>query len=61
MWEKIMNEDLFEIQGELAKFSGILQKRYGEVEKEEANNWPNRQILIRTGNDMGYNDPEPTA
>ena len=56
-----MNEDLFEIQGELAKFSGILQKRYGEVEKEEANNWPNRQILIRTGNDMGYNDPEPTA
>ncbi len=56
-----MDEDLFEIQGELAKFTGILQKRYGEVKKEEANNWPNRRDSHWTGNYMAYNDSEPTA
>ena len=34
-WEKITDEDLVEIQGDMVKFSTVLQKRYGELQKEE--------------------------
>jgi len=60
-WEKITDEDLLEIQGDLAKFSGILQKRYGEKQKEEVTTWANRRYSHWTGNYIGYKDPEPTA
>ncbi|HSN04171.1 MAG TPA: hypothetical protein VLS44_04265 [Nitrospira sp.] len=60
-WEKITDEDLLEIQGDLAKFSGVIQKRYGEVQKEEVNTWANRRYSHWTGNYLGYKDPAPTA
>ena len=34
-WEKITDEDTVEIQGDMVKFSTVLQKRYGELRKEE--------------------------
>ncbi len=34
-WAKITMEDLDEIQGDLAKFGSVLQRRYGELHKEE--------------------------
>ena len=57
-WEKITEEDLLEIQGDLAKFGGVLQKRYGEVKKGEVSTWANRRYSHWTGNYVGYKDPE---
>jgi hypothetical protein len=60
-WEKITEEDLGEIQGDLAKFGTVLQKRYGELQKEEVNTWANRRYSHWTGNYLGYKDAEPAA
>jgi len=60
-WEKITEEDLGEIQGDLAKFSSVLQKRYGEVQKEEVNIWANRRYSHWTGNYIGYKDAKPVS
>jgi uncharacterized protein YjbJ (UPF0337 family) len=60
-WEKITEEDLGEIQGDLAKFGTVLQKRYGELQKEEVNTWANRRYSHWTGNYLGYKDAEPVA
>jgi len=60
-WEKITEDDLLEIQGDLAKFSTVLQKRYGELQKEEVNTWANRRYSHWTGNYVGYKDPEPAS
>jgi hypothetical protein len=60
-WEKITEEDLGEIQGDLAKFGMVLQKRYGELQKEEVNIWANRRYSHWTGNYVGYKDAEPAA
>jgi len=57
-WEKITEEDLVEIQGDLAKFGGVLQKRYGEVKKEEVSTWANRRYSHWTGNYVGYRDAD---
>jgi uncharacterized protein YjbJ (UPF0337 family) len=60
-WEKIAEEDLTEIQGDLAKFGSVLQKRYGESRKEEVSTWANRRYSHWTGNYVGYKDAEPGA
>jgi len=60
-WEKITEEDLGEIQGDLATFGTVLQKRYGELQKEEVNTWANRRYSHWTGNYLGYKDAEPAA
>ena len=60
-WYKITEEDLVEIQGDLAKFGGVLQKRYGEMQKEEVNTWANRRYSHWTGNYIGYKDPAPAS
>lgn len=60
-WEKITEEDLGEIQGNLAKFGTVLQKRYGELQKEEVSTWANRRYSHWTGNYVGYKDAEPAA
>lgn len=60
-WEKITDEDLIEIQGDLAKFSSVLQKRYGGVQKEDVNTWANRRYSHWTGNYVGYKDPAPAS
>ena len=59
-WEKITEEDLMEIKGELAAFANVLQKRYG-VQKDEVTTWVNRRYSHWTGNYVGYKDPEPKA
>jgi len=58
-WEKVTMEDLDEIQGDLAKFSSVLQRRYGELHKEEVRIWANRRYSTWTGNYAGYEDAEP--
>jgi len=60
-WAKITTEDLVEIQGNLATFGSVIQKRYGELQKEEVRTWANRRYAHWTGNYMGYQDPKPTA
>lgn len=57
-WEKITVEDLVEIQGDLAKFGTVIQKRYGELQKEDVTTWANRRYSHWTGNYAGYKDPE---
>jgi hypothetical protein len=48
-WDKITKEDLVEIQGDLGKFGLVIQKRYGELEKEHVSTWADNrlQILVR--------------
>jgi len=60
-WEKITEEDLLEIQGDLAKFGGVLQKRYGDAQKQEVNTWANRRYSHWTGNYLGYKDVEKVS
>jgi hypothetical protein len=55
-WEKITEEDLVEIKGELATFMKVLEKRYG-AQKDEVNTWVNRRYSHWTGNYVGYKDP----
>jgi hypothetical protein len=58
-WEKVTMEDLDEIQGDLAKFGSVLQRRYGELHKEEVTVWANRRYSHWTGNYVGYEDAGP--
>jgi hypothetical protein len=60
-WKKITDQDLLEIQGNLATFGSILQKRYGEVQKDEVTTWANRRYAHWTGNYAGYQDATPTS
>jgi hypothetical protein len=57
-WEKVTMEDLDEIQGDLAKFGSVLQRRYGALQKEEVSIWANRRYSHWTGNYAGYEDAE---
>jgi uncharacterized protein YjbJ (UPF0337 family) len=60
-WEKITDEDLREIGGDLAKFGSVLQRRYGELQKEEVATWANRRYSHWTGNYAGYKDAESAS
>ena len=60
-WDKITDRDLFDIQGDLTKFSAVLQQRYGELHKEEVATWANRRYSHWTGNYAGYKDPQPAS
>jgi len=60
-WDKITDEDLTEIHGNWARFGVVLQKRYGELQKEEVTTWANRRYSHWTGNYIGYKDPVPGA
>jgi conjugal transfer/entry exclusion protein len=57
-WERVTVEDLNEIQGDLAKFGSVLQRRYGELYKEDVNTWANRRYSHWAGNYAGYEDAE---
>jgi hypothetical protein len=57
-WEKITDTDLGEIQGNLAMFTDIVQKRYGDGHKSEVSIWTDRRYSHWTGNYLGYKDPE---
>ena len=58
-WDKITEEDLVEIRGGLDRFDLVLQKRYGESQKDEVSTWANRRYSHWTGNYVGYKDPAP--
>lgn len=58
-WDKITEEDLVEIRGGLDRFELVLQKRYGESQKNEVSTWANRRYSHWTGNYVGYKDSEP--
>lgn len=60
-WDKITDEDLFDIRGDLTKFNEVLQKRYGELHKEAVATWANRRYSHWTGNYTGYQDPQPAS
>ena len=60
-WDKITEEDLTAIHGNWAQFGIILQKRYGELQKEDVVTWANRRYSHWTGNYMGYQDPKPVS
>ncbi len=60
-WEKITEEDLVEIQGDLGKFGTVLQKRYGELQHEEVTTWANRRYSHWSGNYKGYKDVKPAS
>ena len=56
-WDKITTQDLAEIQGDLEKFGTVLQKRYGELQREDVRTWANRRYCCWTGNYTGYENP----
>jgi uncharacterized protein YjbJ (UPF0337 family) len=60
-WEKITDEDLLEIHGNWSQFGIVLQKRYGELQKEEVFTWANRRYAHWSGNYIGYKDPVPAT
>jgi hypothetical protein len=60
-WAKITMEDLNEIQGDLATFGSVLQRRYGELHKEEVTTWANRRYSHWTGNYDGSKDAKPVS
>jgi hypothetical protein len=60
-WAKITDEDLTEIQGDLARFSKVVLNRYGEAQLKEVTTWVNRRYSHWTGNYVGYKDPEQKA
>jgi len=62
-WQKITDEDLLEIEGNLATFGSVVEKRYGEAKKDEVTTWVNRRYSHWTGNYVGagYKDADPKA
>lgn len=60
-WDKITEQDLIDIQGDLDKFGAVLQKRYGELQKDEVATWANHRYSHWTGNYIGYKDAEPAS
>lgn len=60
-WDKLTDDDLVEIEGDVAKFGAVLQKRYGDAQKAEVTTWANRRYSTWTGNYVGYKDPETKA
>ena len=60
-WEKITEEDLREIDGDLATFTAVIEKRYGAAQGE-VNTWVNRRYSHWSGNyDKKYADHEKKA
>jgi hypothetical protein len=45
----------------LATFGSVIQRRYGELQKEEVRTWANRRYCHWSGNYIGYKDPEPAS
>ena len=60
-WNKITDSDIGEIEGNLATFTDIVHKRYGDANKEGMIVWANRRYSHWTGNYLGYRDPEPAS
>ena len=59
-WEQFTNEDLVQIQGDLATFNSKVDTRYSE-KKDEVKKWANRRYAHWTGWYEGYEDRKPIA
>ena len=61
-WDKLTEEDLMQIDGNLVKFHGVLDQRYGD-QKEAVSTWVNRRYSHINGDYEGYEyaplTPEP--
>lgn len=55
-WAGISNEDLSEIKGDLSTFCAVIQKRYGDLRKDEVVLWANRRYCHWSGNYLGYTE-----
>ena len=52
-WDKFTDEDLHQIDGNILKFNGVLDLRYG-AQKEAVSTWTNRRYSHVSGNYDGY-------
>lgn len=52
-WNKITNEDILQIDGDMLKFQEVLAVRYGDA-KEAVSTWANRRYSHISGNYDGY-------
>jgi uncharacterized protein YjbJ (UPF0337 family) len=59
-WAGISDEDLVEIKGDLDTFCTVLQKRYGELRKDDVVRWARRRYCHWSGNYIGYQE-EPSG
>jgi hypothetical protein len=59
-WDQITESDLGEIQGNLATFTDIIHKRYGE-RKDEVRQWAESRRAHWSGDYIGYKDPQPAS
>lgn len=55
-WTDLSDEDLVEIKGDLTVFGTILQKRYGELRKDDVMIWARRRYCHWSGNYIGYQE-----
>lgn len=60
-WDQITESDLLAIDGDLAKFSSVVETRYGTKQRDEIRTWADRRYSHWTGNYTGYQDPAPTV
>jgi hypothetical protein len=60
-WEKFTDADLGEIQGNLATFTDVLQKHYGDLHRDEVRLWADRRHAHWSGNYLGYKDIQPAS
>jgi hypothetical protein len=60
-WDKITASDVAGIEGDLAKFSAVLEKRYGAQQEGEVRTWAHRRYCHWSGNYIGYPDPKPAS
>ncbi len=52
-WDKITDEDVLQIDGDMLKFHDVLDQRYG-ADKETVSTWANRRYSHISGNYQGY-------
>jgi uncharacterized protein YjbJ (UPF0337 family) len=52
-WDKITNEDLLQIDGNMVKFQEVLALRYGDA-KDAVSTWANRRYSNISGHYEGY-------
>ncbi len=60
-YDKITEGDLLEIDGNLVKFTSVVETRYGVPQRDEIRTWVDRRYSHWTGNYVGYQDPAPPS
>ena len=60
-WASITENDVAEINSNLAAFTNVVEKRYGSLSKEEVFTGANRRHTHWSWNYVGYKDPQPVS